>query len=100
MDVDIVNATIEHLAPVVSDMVRTQLLLGCRPQDVCRLTPGSIDRSGDVWVATPEEHKTSHLGRERRIYIGPQAQEVMRPYLLRDAEAGDFSRRSRPATAR
>jgi molecular chaperone DnaK (HSP70) len=35
-------------------MVEVQRLTGCRPQDVCGLTPGCIDRSGDVWVAAKE----------------------------------------------
>ena len=32
----------------------------------------------------PESHKTEHHGRERVIFIGPKAQDVLRPYLLRD----------------
>ena len=40
-----------------------------------------IDRSGRIWVYTPESHKTKHHGRERRIYLGPVAQGILRPWL-------------------
>jgi site-specific recombinase XerD len=50
-----------------------------------------VDRSGDVWQYRPESHKTQHHGRERIIYIGPQAQDVLLPYLLRPADACCFS---------
>jgi site-specific recombinase XerD len=34
----------------------------------------------------PETHKTEHHGRQRIIAIGPKAQDVLRPYLLRAAD--------------
>ena len=55
-------------------MVRFQRLTGARPGEVCQLRPVDVDRSGDVWEYRPESHKTEHHGRERIIYIGPQAQ--------------------------
>ena len=50
----------------------------------------TIQPSG-VWVYRPERHKTEHHGRERRIFIGPEGQAVLRPFLDRDAEAYCFS---------
>jgi site-specific recombinase XerD len=50
-----------------------------------------VDRSGEVWEYRPASHKTQHHGRERIIYIGPQAQAVLLPYLLRDTQANCFS---------
>ena len=38
----------------------------------------------------PESHKTEHHGRQRTIFIGPQAQEVLLRYLARDAQAYCF----------
>jgi integrase len=78
-----VEATLKHLSPVVSAMVRFQLLTGCRPGEVCKLTPGMIDRSSDIWIATLEEHKTAHRGRERFICIGPKAQAILAPFMDR-----------------
>ncbi len=86
-----VVATMEHLPPVVRDMVRVQFLTGCRPQDVCGLHPGCIDRSGEIWVATPADHKTAYLGRDRKIYMGAECQAIIRPYLLRAENAAMFS---------
>lgn len=87
----VVDATLPHLPAVVADMVRVQRFTGCRPGEVCELRPGDIDRTGEVWMYTPAEHKTEHHGKRRIIYIGPQAQAVLLPYLLRSAEAYCFS---------
>ena len=87
-----VNATIPHLAQVVADMVRLQMLTGCRPGELCLLRPCDVTfQSNRVWVYRPERHKTEHHGKERRIFIGPEGQAVLRPYLDRDTEAYCFS---------
>jgi integrase len=88
---DVVEATLPHLPAVVADMVRFQRLTGCRPGEVCILRPCDVDTSGDVWIYRPESHKTEHHGRDRIIAIGPKAQEMLRPYLLRAKEANCFS---------
>ena len=87
----VVHATLPFLPQVVADMVRFQRLTGCRPGEVCEVRPQDIDRSGDIWLYVPASHKTEHHGRQRVIYIGPKTQEVLRPYLLRAAEAFCFS---------
>jgi integrase len=52
--------------------------------------PAPIGDDAPVWCYRPEGHKTEHHGIERRVYIGPRAQEVLRPYLDRDPEAYCF----------
>jgi integrase len=64
-----------------------------RPQEVCMMRTIDIDRSGRVWIYTPETHKTEHHGRERRIYIGPTAQETLRPWVRTELTAYLFSPR-------
>ncbi len=91
VDMAIVEATLPHLSPIVTAMVLFQLATGARPGEVCKLTPGVVDRSGDVWEARLVEHKTAHHGKDRTIYIGPQAQQILTPYLLRPADAVCFS---------
>ena len=86
-----VQATLPHLSLVVADMIRFQRLTGSRPQDVCNLRPCDIDKTGDVWLYSPEHHKNEHHGKSRVIAIGPKAQDVLRPYLLRAEEACCFS---------
>jgi integrase len=88
-----VDATLPYLPQVVADMIRFQRLTGCRPGEVCQLRPGDVDRSKEIWEYRPAHHKTEHHGKVRTIYIGPQAQAVLRPYLLRDAEGYCFSPR-------
>ncbi len=90
VDVTIVERTLPHLPPTVADMVRLQLLTGARPGEVCKLTPGAVDRSADVWRYRVAGHKTEHHGRGRIVFIGPEAQKVVARYLLRSAEAFCF----------
>lgn len=86
-----INLTIPFLSPVVADMVRLQRFTGCRPGEVCMIRPSDVERTGEVWQYKPESHKTEHRGRQRVIFIGPKAQEVLMPYLLRDATDYCFS---------
>jgi integrase len=88
---DVVNATLPHLPVAVADMVRFQRLTGARPGEVCQLRPCDVDRGDEVWTYRPESHKTEHHGRERIIYVGPKAQQVLLPYMLRDAQVNCFS---------
>jgi integrase len=81
-------------------MVRVQRLTGMRPQEVCRLRPCDLDRSGAVWVYAPAGHKTEHLGRDRRIPLGPRAQAVLGPFLARDPEGYCFDPRAAVAELR
>jgi integrase len=88
----VVDATLSCLPVVVADMVRFQRLTGARPGEVCQLRPGDIDRSNgrEVWEYQPATHKTQYRGRERIIHIGPKAQAVIAPYLLRDPQSNCF----------
>ena len=88
---EIVDATLPYTPEVVGAMIRIQRLVGCRPGEVTIMRPCDIDRSGDVWVYRPRSHKTQHHGHKRTICIGPQAQDVLRPYLLRKDTAYCFS---------
>ena len=53
--------------------------------------PPAMTRDGDVWTYRPASHKTEHHGHDRVIFVGPKAQAVLRPYLLRSAESPCFS---------
>jgi integrase len=91
IDEQTIQATLQHLSQTVGDMVRLQRLCGCRPEEVCNIRPCDVDRSGEVWTYMPTTHKTQHRGRERVIFLGPKAQQLLRPYLLRAADAFCFS---------
>lgn len=87
----IVDETIPHLPEIVADMVRLQRLTGARPGEICSLRPQDLDRTGQVWLYCPGAHKTEHHEKHRIIAIGPQAQELLQPYLLRAADSYCFS---------
>jgi integrase len=87
----VVDATLPALPQVVADMIRFERLTGCRPGEACQVRPADIDRGAEVWEFRPGSHKTEHHGKQRTIYIGPHAQEILQPYLLRDATAYCFS---------
>ena len=78
-----VDAVLAILHPIGVDMVRVHQLTGMRPGDLCRMTPGEIDRSADVWIYQPLKHKTAYRGRKRQVPIGPKCQAILRPYLDR-----------------
>src|SRR5690606_17920504 len=60
------------------------------PGEISTMKPGLVDTSGDVWQYVPEDHKTKHQGKQRIIFIGPRAQAVLMPYLLRPADQHCF----------
>jgi hypothetical protein len=73
-----------------------------RPGEICAMTPAMLDTSGAVWICSMQEHKTAHHGRDRRILLGPRAQEIVRPYLRPTLDQPLFSpadseRRRHPA---
>lgn len=77
-----VEATLPRLRPTVQTMVQLQRLSGMRPGEVVIMRPCDLDQSrGNVWLYRPESHKTEHHGVERVVLLGPQAQELIFPYL-------------------
>lgn len=89
--VEMVAQTLPHLSNQVAGMVRLHLLTGMRPGEVIALRGCDLDTRGNVWTYRPERHKTQHHGHERVVYFGPQAQEVVRPFLKPDLTACLFA---------
>ena len=87
----LVDATVQLLTPVVADMIRFQKLVGCRPGEIVRITPAMVNRTEDVWTIELTEHKTAYRGKSRTLYLGPKAQSIIEPYLLRNGDAACFS---------
>lgn len=90
-DAKIVDATLPRLPAVVRSMVELQMATGMRPGELCIMRPADIDRTADVWQYQPTQHKNQNREQDRIVYIGPRAQDILRPYLLRDSEAFCFS---------
>jgi integrase len=86
-----IDAVLECVNKQIGAMIRLQLLTGMRPGEVTIMRGGDLDTSGRIWVYRPASHKTEHHYVERLIYLGPKAQEVLRPFLKRDLQAYLFS---------
>jgi integrase len=72
-------------------MVTVQRLTGARPTEVCVLRAIDIKTSGRIWEYTPIENKMEHHQRQRVVFIGPQAQRVLAPWLKTHLEGFLFS---------
>jgi integrase len=88
-----VEAVRPHVGPRVWAMIELQRLTGMRPGEVVRMRGRDVQRDGRVWAYVPESHKTEHHGKGRTVYLGPKAQEVLRPWLKADPDAYLFSPR-------
>jgi len=86
-----VDATLPHLPPTIRAMVELQRLTGMRSGEIISMRGCDLDTSGTIWTYTPAAHKTEHHGRARPIYLGPKAQDIVRPYLKADLAAHLFS---------
>ena len=92
-----VTATLPFLPAPVRAMAELQRLTGMRVGEVMVMRAIDLTMNGPVWIYRPYSHKNKHRGRDRVIYLGPQAQAVIRPFLTTNLEAYLFS--PRDATA-
>jgi integrase len=86
-----VSSTLPFLSPIVSSMVKIQLLTGMRSGEIVAMRACDIDTTGEIWLYSPPKHKTAHHGHKRRILIGPKAQAILWPLLKTDLRAFIFS---------
>jgi integrase len=95
---EIVEGTMAHLTASVAAMVRLQRLTGMRPQEFVELRPTDIDMGDPAcWVYRPGRHKGEHHERDRVVFIGPRAIEVLKPFLSLDVSKCLFSPRQSEA---
>lgn len=87
---DVLAATIGEATPTIRDMIRTLLITGMRPGELCAMRACDIERDGDVWIYRPVSHKTEHHGKERVILVGPQSQAILKPYIARRTKLSEF----------
>ena len=86
-----IKQVLKLLPRQVAAMAELQLLTGMRPGEATAMRTGDLDMSGRIWVYKPGSHKTEHHGRNRVVFIGPKAQQVMSPFLKHDLDAFIFS---------
>jgi integrase len=88
-----VDAVKPHVSRQVWAMIELQRLTGARSGEIVRMRTIDLDTSGDVWVYVPASHKTERHDIERRIFLGPRAQAILRPWLRTDLEGFLFQPR-------
>jgi integrase len=86
-----IDEVLRHVTRPVKAMIELQLVSGMRPGEVVLMRTCNIDMSGKTWEYRPESHKTEHHGIERVVFLGPQAQAIVRPFLKHDVQAYLFS---------
>lgn len=91
-----VDAIRPHVSRQVWAMVQLQRLTGMRPGEVTAMRACDIQMGGALWEYVPESHKSQHHGKHRVIVLGPQAQNIIQPFLRTETTAYLFS----PAEAR
>lgn len=91
VELDNVDAIVQELPPIAADIVRLLILTGARVGEICQLKTPDIDRTGPVWFAELEAHKTAHHGHTRTLTFGPQSQLILNRYLKADPDAYLFS---------
>lgn len=75
-----IEATLRGLPESAALAVRLQLLTGMRPGEVLAMRACDLDMADEVWAYRLVHHKTERLG-SKTVYLGKQAQELIRPLL-------------------
>lgn len=88
-----IEAVLPFMTPVLRAMVELQRLTGMRSGEVVEVRPKDVTRRIDgVWCYRPSRFKTEHHeDAERVVFLGPKSQQVLQPWLDRDADAFCFS---------
>ena len=93
--VDVVRRTLPFLTPMVKDIVIVHFGGAMRAAEVCRMR---FDELG--WTAKkaihyqPVEHKNASRGKDRPIFLGPEAQKILATYGVTPEviKSGEFPR--------
>jgi integrase len=88
-----VDAVLPYVSRQIAAMIELQRLTGMRPGEVVIMRTMDIITSGAIWEYRPDSHKTEHHGKDRLIFLGPKAQEILKPWLKTDLSAFLFSTR-------
>jgi integrase len=87
----LVGAVESHLSRQVWTMIQLQVITGMRSGEVTAIRGCDILRKGTSWEYRPQFHKTRYRGKERVIFLGPIAQELLTPFLKTDENSFIFS---------
>jgi integrase len=86
-----VDAVIAISPPQIAAMIELQRLTGMRPDEVTIMRPCDIDRTSEIWLYQPHDHKMDHLDIDKIVLLGPKAQQILEPWLNRPPTEYMFS---------
>jgi integrase len=89
-----IEAALPFMPDTVRAMVQLQRLTGCRPGEVMAMRAIDLTMTGPVWIYRPFSHKNKHRRLDRVIFLGPQAQQIVKSFLTTNLEAYLFSPRA------
>ena len=78
----VINMTLPYLSPTIADMVRIQRLAVMRPSEVCKMQVGDIDRSKEIWVYRPGNHKGTWREHHKSVALGKTEQAILEPRMI------------------
>jgi integrase len=83
------DAILPKVSMLVGDVLRTMRFSGMRPGEAISMKVSEIDRSDPAcWIYRPGRHKTAYRDLGRAIPLGPRAQEIILPRLLKAGKRG------------
>ena len=62
-------------------LIQLQLLTGARAGELVVLCGIDLHTQESIWTVEPQEHKTAYREQAKTIYVGPQAQAILREFL-------------------
>lgn len=83
VDWETVTSTMAVSPLKLATMIELQWWTGMRPGEVARMRRDELSEADGLMIYRPKEHKTQHYGIDRIIGIGPNGQDVLRPWLAR-----------------
>lgn len=69
-------------------MLLIHLATGMRSGELVEMAVSRIDTTKEPWQYIPTHHKNEHRGKERFIYLGPEARELLLPWLNATKQRG------------
>ncbi len=89
VDDQAVEAVLAIVSELVADVAHLMRFTGMRPGEALAMTAAEIDRTDPtLWVFKPDQHKTAHHGLSRTVFLGPNAIDIVRRYLVKAGDGG------------
>lgn len=86
-----VVAVRRYVSRQVWAMIRLQLRTAARPGEIRNMRQCEITMDDNIWEYRYQSHKTAHHDKERTIYLGPKAQQILEPFLDKQPDEYLFS---------